>query len=431
LVRTIVLLLLSAIPSLLSAQVFRPPARARDNVQFEQRVAPAGSGIASLHRMQGEPPWIHVQYYADFIEQGRKKRAYFQAFNIVPERRWFHFIDRREQGPAPHFEGTVVIPEDHDELFVAMVLEPADGMGGMNWNSRHLFDSYHWPAEDRSNVLVLDYEDCRSTTIYTTPRFEGLDEKSLGGGVTSNGYIYWRHTIGGERPTACFGLDVTFLPGLGSLPRTRADCNSAIASARQELAQNPENNESRYRLAWALLWAGDIGWSDYQPEKSLPLRREARELLRTCLKQEPTNLFYRAELRRLAWESGLHFGKAEDIQQIDEAAALLPLDVRELESAARFFQNSLGVRLQAAASDAEKQRIRDEIDTKTIQWLREDAWIWRRHPELYVRMKLQSYERDARRSSYAQRPEFQQLLAQMRIWLAGPRGPVLKATPGK
>ena len=50
-----------------------------------------------------------------------------------------------------------------------------------------------------------------------------------------------------------------------------------------------------------------------------------------------------------------------------------------------------------------------------VQLLRRHAEVWQNHPE-EIQKKLQAYEKDAAGQSYAETPEFKELLDQMRDW---------------
>jgi hypothetical protein len=226
-------------------------------------------------------------------------------------------------------------------------------------------------------------------------------------------------------------------------PPTVEACEAEVAKLRKEAAAEPEDIRRKWNLAWVIEYQRTLRKWDlptrssffpvgYPTEETLRLApadcpaEETVQLVREVCRQVPGNVFYRAELRRLLFRQGWFIRDHNDIRPppgrhpdfpglFHEILSLVPLDNSEHLEAARLLLWWKYTVLEKDSPEDTKTQLFQEADAKIVQLLRRHAEAWQKHPE-EVQKTLQAYEKDAKGQSYAETPQFRELLAQMRDW---------------
>ena len=409
-------------------------------------------GAEHLWRYQGGPPRIHVQYFVDFregrvkerpfqppgtgsaaldawLQDGVKKRAYFQAFNLGPARGFGQF-------PELHFdakqcEGVIAVDKKRlrtvHQFRVGGLSEKTHGGQGKSTApsagpfdmTSDVFDWYQQASADPKQALVLDF-DTVGTDSYSHVSFRGDD---FGGGITG-GFDETTLHFGQETAGTYAGqpgraiLLVVIDGRAAKVPASEEACEAEVARLRKELAAKPDDAQRKWELAWAVDCRCGFA-NKVTRETAYPAPDETVQLVRDVSRQLPGNMFYRAELRRLLFRQA--FCSAEGFYAsrfpglLKEILSLVPLANSEHLEAAQLLLRWKHAKLKKGLPENEKARIVQETDAQVVQLLRRHAEVWQNHPE-EIQKKLQAYEKDAAGQSYAETPEFKELLDQMRDW---------------
>jgi hypothetical protein len=399
-------------------------------------------GAERIWRYQGGLPQIHVQYFVDYVEGGVKKRAILQAFNVGPARglgafpQWHCDVKKSDGVIALNEQGLRTVHQ-----FVAA--GPPDKKfakrntfgvlpGGPFTTTWDVLDCERRVSKGPKESLVLDFDKVEKDPPrfpcypFWSPHFGGargaVGWMAFGSDERFTFHLWTEsRTYAGQFGYACLLVVIVDpSPQAPKVPATVEACDAEVARLRNELAANPEHAQRKWDLAWAI----DFGRALRRKgsPKAYPADSpddETLRLVREVTKQVPANMYYRAELRRLLFRQASSASEQTFVLTfpglLAEILSLVPLDNSEHLEAAQLLLRWKHAKLKKDLPEDEKKRIVQETDAQVVRLLRRHAEVWQNHPE-EIQKKLQAYEKDAAGQSYAETPEFGELLKQMREW---------------
>ncbi len=388
-----------------------------------------------VYQYEGGPAWIHAEYYVDFEEGGVKKRAFLQAFNLgADDGLALAPGDEGEAGlqNVKPSEGAIALSGD-DQLRTVRLYrvgkrteEPARGKkGSRDWSSGSgysswdVFDAYRQGTVDPKAAYVVDHDKDAKTTLYWTPDFQKVTGDTYYGGGGSPEHVQYyrmaRASYGGREGMGVAYVSIMEGPGQG--PPNAAGLEAEVARLRKELAAKTDDPVLKWKLAWAV--DRKRQFVKKEDEADYALAEEAVKLIRDAARQQPANMLFRAELRRLLFRQaslmteGKHAGEFPAV--FEEALSLVPLYDAECVEAARLQLKWKDAELRKDPPEDEKKRITREADQRAVQLLRRYAEVWQNHPDK-IKMELEAFEKDAAGKSYTETPEFKRLVEDMKGW---------------
>ena len=389
-------------------------------------------GVSRIWRYQHGPAWIHVEYFVDFEQDGVKKRAFFQAFNIGDDEsqgtQWARAVQALNTDgyyDLAKSQGAIVLDKDlglrtqriyqvsgHDPDTKTGAITSGTFRGASSWD---VFERYQQASMEPPPALVLDYDQYEKSGKNASPSFQ----KEWSGEINSPQYTATvdRGRYAGRDGAAV--LMVQILPMPNKAAATEETAEAEVAKLRTELTATPDGAELKGKLARALDYKR-LFLKERTPEKEYALAEEAAKFMREATKQAPGNMILRAELRGLLLRQAalMTEGKhaSEFPKTLEEMESLVPLYDSEYTEAAGLLVKWKNPELDKDLPENDKKRITQETDAKVVTLLRRHAEIWQNRPDA-IKKKLQAYEKDAMGKSYANTAEFKGLLEEMRGWV--------------